>query len=98
MVSKGVIPALLVVGGLGLISPAAVVAAEPWVEVRQALRDDCNQYRGHMGAICTRSASDKMRTYYEESRALYQSCIEAGNSRSYCDEERENYWQSKLVF
>ncbi len=51
-----------------------------------------------MGGICKRSASDKMRTYYEESRALYQSCIEAGNSRSYCDEERENYWQSKLVF
>ena len=98
MISRISFSTLVLFGALTFSLPMAATAEEPWQEVRQALHDDCQRFRGHANGICMHAASATMANFSEESRSLYRSCLADGKPRSACDEEREEFWRNKLVF
>jgi uncharacterized Fe-S center protein len=83
-------------GAFVLGASASANAVEARKELHQKFQDKCKAYSGRLVSFCRKDAASRLSNYSEVSRANYRNCLAEGETREFCDGEREKYWRQKL--
>lgn len=77
---------------------ASVTAAAPAkVEARKAAMAVCGNFSGQMASTCKQSQMDDLRAQAAIINADFNTCLAAGNTRSYCNDERDAAWSAWMA-